>query len=151
MRWGKLGRASKKRIFLRAAGKGKSARAFPSPSQCPCSAALFSLFLIIGINDLNASFTEFSSGKNSATSGSMITTFVPFEYLFAYLPLIPLLKSYSSNISGSFDIRFIIIPFFFGGFSGTDNPYIIPYFSMNDNQHAIIIRHSNKNQSFFNA
>ena len=51
---------------------------FPSPPQCSCSAILFSLFLIIGINDRKASFTEFSFGKNSATSGSMITTFVPF-------------------------------------------------------------------------
>ena len=114
--------------FVRAAGKCKNTPAFPSPSQCPCLAILFSLFLIMGINDRRASFTEFSSGKNSATSGSMITIFVPFLYFLAYLPLTPLLKSYSSSISGLLDITFIIFSFFFCCFSGANNPYVVSSF-----------------------
>jgi hypothetical protein len=41
VRWEKLRRSFKNVDFWGAIGKGKNALAFPSPSQCPCSASGF--------------------------------------------------------------------------------------------------------------
>jgi hypothetical protein len=46
----------------------------------------------------SASFTDFESGKASASSGSRSTTLVPWRYLSTYLPRTPPEKSYSALI-----------------------------------------------------
>ncbi len=67
----------------------------------------------------------------------MTMTFVPSAYFFAYFPRMPLLKSYSSSMSGSFCIIFILRPFFFCCSSCTYYSDFISSFSINNYQEAI--------------
>src|SRR4030067_2763974 len=79
----------------------------------------------------------------------MTTTFAPSTYLFAYLPRTPLLKSYSSSMSGSFCILFILLPFFFGCLSCANQPDVVAPFRVNNYQKTVFVRVSDQDEPLF--
>ena len=90
-----------------------------------------------------ARFTEAESGKTSNTSGSNTTKLLPAANRLAYLPDIPVLKSYSTCISGSGLPRgsFAICPSFpWCREPGADDTDIIFPLSMYHNQDSAQIR-----------
>src|SRR6266702_3583252 len=87
-------------------------------AMCPY-AAFFALVCAILTRERKASFTDFASGKNSATSFSSRTRFVPLAYSFAYFPFtMPFIaaRSYAGRNS-SLLVFFIIVPLDAGGLS----------------------------------
>ena len=98
----------------------------------------------IPANARNESLTASAVGKTLATSGASRTTLEPFAYRLAYLPLTPLLKSYSARMSfARLVCFFILLSFTFTGRSSTDQAQTIASLGGDNNKDFARFRNAN--------
>lgn len=132
----------------------------PTPSRLlygPYSAGVFTVSRASVISARSARLTASAVGNAAATSGASTTTFVPSAYRWAYLPWIPVLKSYSAAISGSAIsgsavlccVSLIGFPFSGGCPPRTDNPNGSAAIGMHDNYEALLERQAHDDQPIF--